>query len=211
MVRALIIVDMQNDFMPKGPLGVPHADEIIPILNHLIPKFSHVIATQDFHPANHKSFVTSHPGKNAGDIVLVQGVEQVLWPVHCVRNTRGAELVSTLEKTEIESIFYKGTDEWIDSYSAFFDNARRKSTGLYDYLVSRKITELFIAGVATDYCVLYSVIDALDLGFTVFVIKDCCRAINLSPEDEQEAYLTMQEKGAHILSIQEVEERLGKN
>jgi nicotinamidase/pyrazinamidase len=195
---------MQNDFMPGGSLGVPEADKIIPILNHLIPQFSLVLATQDWHPANHQSFAKNHPGQKVGDIVMVKGVEQILWPEHCVRNTKGAELAPSLAKDAIETIFYKGTDEWIDSYSAFFDNARQKSTGLGDYLESRNIKEIYIAGVATDYCVLYSVNDALDLGFKVNVIEDCCKPINLQPEDEIEALASMKEKGAQIINSTDV-------
>lgn len=201
---ALVIVDMQNDFMPNGALGVPKADEIIPVLNRIIPKFSLVVSTQDWHPSNHKSFATNHPGKKPGDIIFLEGIDQVLWPPHCIRNTKGAELVAALNKEPIEAVFYKGTDESIDSYSAFFDNARRKSTGLADFLHSRKIDELYVVGVATDYCVLYSVIDAIDLGFKVHVIADCCRAINLDPDDEKDAFATMKEKGADIISSQDL-------
>jgi nicotinamidase/pyrazinamidase len=203
-MKALLIVDMQNDFMPGGALPVPHANQIIPVINQLIPKFHHVLATQDWHPKNHQSFAPMHPGKKPGDIMMIKEVEQVLWPVHCVRNTKGAELVKELDKSAIASIIYKGTDEWIDSYSAFFDNARRKSTGLADYLQSRAIDEIYVAGVATDYCVLYSVIDAIDLGFTVHVVVDACKGINLNPGDVDEALATMREKGAQMITTKEV-------
>lgn len=199
MKGTLLIVDMQNDFMPGGSLAVPEADRIVPLLNTLMPQFAHVLATQDWHPQDHVSFRENHPGKNVGDVVDAQGISQILWPVHCVRNTHGAELVSELNKEKIEAIFYKGTDKWIDSYSAFFDNARRKSTGLFDYLASRSVREIHIAGVATDYCVLYSVIDALDLGLGVTVLKDACRGINLYPGDVERAYSEMIAKGAKII------------
>ncbi len=194
----LLIVDMQNDFMPGGPLGVPGADEIVPILNKLMPHFSLVVATQDWHPADHTSFAKNHPGKKVGDRVEVQGISQILWPVHCVRNTKGAELVSGLNKDKISSIFYKGTDKLVDSYSAFFDNIHRRATGLYDYLESRDVEEIYIAGVATDYCVLYSVLDALEFGLQVHVISDACRGIDLYPGDVEAAFTKMVERGAKI-------------
>ncbi len=199
-MKTLIIVDLQNDFMPGGSLGVPEADLIVPLINKIMPHFSLVLATQDWHPADHVSFATNHPGKKPGDVIEVKGISQILWPVHCVRNTKGAELVKGLNKEKIESIFYKGTDKWIDSYSAFFDNARRKSTGLYDYLHSRGIKEIHIVGVATDYCVLYSTLDALDLGLSVTVISDACRGINLYPGDVEEAFSKMMGKGARVLT-----------
>ncbi len=199
-MKSLLIVDMQNDFMPGGALAVPGADALIPVINGLIPHFSLVVATQDWHPQEHVSFVTNHPGKKVGELVDAKGIPQILWPIHCVRHTRGAEIVSGLQEERIECSFYKGTDPWIDSYSAFFDNARRKATGLADYLKSRDVDEVYIAGVATDYCVLYSVIDAIDLGFTVFVITDACRGINLDPEDVERALAAMQAKGAVLLT-----------
>lgn len=198
-MKALVIVDMQNDFMPGGPLGVPSAHEIISVINALIPKFSFVIGTKDWHPPDHVSFAANHPGKKVGDLVRIGDIDQILWPVHCVRNTHGAEFVSSLDTTNFASIFYKGTDKNIDSYSAFFDNARRKSTGLGDYLKSRSINEICLAGLATDYCVLYSTMDAIDLGFIVNVIVDACRPINLDPRDEQRALHAMAAKGARII------------
>jgi nicotinamidase/pyrazinamidase len=203
-MKALLVVDMQNDFMPGGALGVPGANEIVPLINRLMESFTLVVATQDWHPPDHTSFAPNHPGKKVGDIVMVKGIEQILWPVHCVRNTLGAELVEGLNKDPIASIFYKGTDRWIDSYSAFFDNARRKSTGLGDYLESRQVKEFTLVGVATDYCVLYSTIDALDLGFSVTVVQDACRGINLMPGDVDAAFGTMAEKGARIISSREL-------
>jgi nicotinamidase/pyrazinamidase len=198
-MKALLIVDMQNDFMPGGPLAVPHGDELVPIINALIPKFPLVISTQDWHPADHVSFVSNHPGKKVGDIIRVGEIDQILWPVHCVQNTHGAELISSLDKTKFSTFFYKGTDKNIDSYSAFFDNAHLKSTGLANDLKRRGVDEIYIAGVATDYCVLYSAMDGIDLGFTVSVIADGCRPINLKSQDEQEAFERMRAKGARIV------------
>ncbi len=203
-MKALVIVDMQNDFMPGGPLGVHDADQIVPILNQLASRFPLTVATQDWHPADHCSFAPTHSGKKPGEIVSVNGIDQILWPVHCVRQSKGAELISTLDKGPIASTFYKGTDKEIDSYSAFFDNVRLQSTGLGEYLKSRHITDLYIAGVATDYCVLYSVLDAIDLGFSVVVISDACRAINLHPNDEKMSFEAMAARGAKIQTSKEV-------
>jgi nicotinamidase/pyrazinamidase len=204
MGKALVIVDMQNDFMPGGALGVAHGDKIIPLINDLAILFPLVVATQDWHPEDHCSFASNHLGKKPGEIATVKGMEQILWPVHCVRGTRGAEIVAGLKKQSIMSIFYKGTDPEIDSYSAFFDNAHLKSTGLGDYLKTRNVSEVFLAGVATDYCVLYSAFDAIDLGFQVTVICDACRPINLNPADEKKALEAMAAKGVKIQTSQEV-------
>ncbi len=203
-MKALIIVDMQNDFMPGGALGVPAADELIPVINRLIPKFALVVATQDWHPPDHISFASNHPGKKVGDVVSAGDIEQILWPAHCVRNTHGAELAPSIDKDNFASFFYKGTDKNIDSYSAFFDNARRKSTGLGDFLKSRGVTDVYLAGVATDYCILYSAMDAVDLGFHVYVIADACRPINLDPHDEQRSFEGMAAKGAKIVMSKEI-------
>lgn len=203
-MKALLIVDMQNDFMPGGSLAVPHGDEIIPIINKLIPKFQHVVATQDWHPKDHVSFASNHPGKKPGEIISVKGVDQILWPDHCIRNTKGAELVAALNKEPISTIFYKGTDKWVDSYSTFFDNARLRATGLEEYLESRGINEIYIVGVATDYCVLYSALDALELEFEVTVIADACRGINLKPGDVDRALQSMKQKGAKIINSKEI-------
>lgn len=204
MLKALVIVDMQNDFMPGGALGVSHADEIVPLINDLATRFPLSVATLDWHPENHCSFAANHPGKKPGDSVIVKGIEQILWPVHCVRSSLGAELVAALNKKSIAEYFYKGTDPWIDSYSAFFDNARLQSTGLGDYLKTRTVSEVFLVGVATDYCVLYSAFDAVDLGFNVVVISDACRSINLHSGDEKKAFEAMVAKGVKIQTSQEV-------
>jgi nicotinamidase/pyrazinamidase len=203
-MKTLIIVDLQNDFMPGGALGVPEADLVIPIVNKIMPHFSLILATQDWHPSDHVSFATNHPGKKPGDVVEVKGISQILWPVHCVRNSKGAELVKELKKEKIESIFYKGTDKEIDSYSAFFDNAHLKSTGLHEYLSSRGINEITIAGVATDYCVLYSVLDAIELGLSVTVISDACKGINLYPGDVESAFAKMMGRGAKVITSAEL-------
>lgn len=198
-MTVLLIIDMQNDFMPGGALAVPKADLAIPVINKLMPKFSLVVATQDWHPKDHMSFAGNHPGKKPGDVVDLNGVRQILWPAHCVQNSKGAELVANLKKEKIAHIVQKGTDKWIDSYSAFFDNARKRSTGLYDYLKKQNVREIFLCGVATDYCVLFSVLDALELGFSVTVIADACYGIDLHKGDVEAAFARMAEKGATII------------
>lgn len=169
-MKVLVITDVQHDFMPGGALGVPHANEIIPVINALIPHYPHVVATLDWHPPNHMSFAPVGP-----------------WPVHCVKDTHGAHLATGLHKQRIEATFHKGTDPNKESYSVF-------SSGIEDYLRMRGLDELHFVGVATDYCVLYSVLDALKLGFKVTVIRAGCRAIG----DEEKAFGQMANKGAII-------------
>ncbi|NNM43238.1 MAG: bifunctional nicotinamidase/pyrazinamidase [Chlamydiae bacterium] len=207
-MKALLIVDMENDFMPTGRLGVAGADEIIPIINHLSEQFSIVLACLDFHPKNHVSFASNHPGRKIGDVIEIGGIKQILWPEHCIENAYGSEIVKGLRKEKIAAYFYKGWDPEIDSYSAFFDNARKKDTGLQKYLRSKGITEIYLAGIATEYCVLYSALDAIELGFSAFVIEDACRAINLHPDDEKKALASMKEKGVIITNSLQVEQSL---
>jgi nicotinamidase/pyrazinamidase len=183
-MKILLVTDIQNDFLPQGALGIAGADAIVPLINALIPKFDHVIATMDWHPLNHVSFG--------------------LWPVHCVQNTKGAELAASLHQERIEAIFHKGTDLHIDSYSAFFDNARMHSTGLHEFLQKHAWTDLYFVGLATDYCILYSVLDALELGYRVTVIQDACRPINLHPGDEKKALERMRMHGAHFLNSRDI-------
>lgn len=198
-MTALILVDLQNDFMPGGALAVAEGFEIIPIVNELLQKkYDLVIASKDWHPENHESFATSQ-GKKPGERIILEGLEQVLWPSHCVQESRGSEFAPGWDNSKVEKIVYKGTDKKIDSYSVFFDNAHRKSTKLDEFLKEGHIKTLYIAGLATDYCVKYSVLDALHLGYTVYVIKDACRAINLSPDDERNAFMEMERAGAHLI------------
>lgn len=201
--QALIIVDMQNDFMPWGTLPTKDADKIISSINELIPHFSLVIATKDWHPKDDLSFAANHPGKDPGEMIKIDGIDQILWPIHCVQDTKGAEFVQGLEQTDIKKIFYKGIDPRIDSYSTFFDNAHKRDTGLAKYLHQNHIDEITIVGVATDYCILYSVLDALKLGFKVDVIIDACKPINLHPDDEKKSIEMMQKQGARILFMKE--------
>src|SRR3954451_103947 len=145
-MNALILVDLQNDFCPGGALAVREGDAIIPLINGLQSKFELILATQDWHPRNHASFAANHPGKNVGDVIDLHGLPQVLWPVHCVQNTPGADFAPALDRSRIARIFQKGTDPEIDSYSGFFDNGHRKSTGLGEWLTDRKVTRVHVCG-----------------------------------------------------------------
>jgi nicotinamidase/pyrazinamidase len=194
-MKALILVDIQNDFLPGGALAVPEGDKIIPVANQLQSIFPIVVATQDWHPANHGSFAANHPGKKVFDQVELNGLPQTLWPVHCVQNTRGAELAGTLHRGQIEKIFPKGTDAEIDSYSGFFDNGHRKSTGLGDWLKTEGVTEVFVCGLATDYCVKFTALDAVELGFKTHLIPDASRGVNLRPNDVMNAIAEIKRAG----------------
>jgi nicotinamidase/pyrazinamidase len=200
---ALLLVDLQNDFCPGGNLAVPGGDEVIHYANQLQQRFDMVIATQDWHPANHMSFASNHPGKKVGDIIEVDDISQILWPDHCVQASRGAEFHPKLEIAGITKVFHKGTDTRVDSYSAFFDNEHLRSTGLADYLQAEGIKTLFIMGLATDYCVKYSVLDAIKCGFDVHVILDACRGVELQQGDVARAVDEMLAAGAHMLAFQE--------
>ncbi|MBA3603943.1 MAG: bifunctional nicotinamidase/pyrazinamidase [Parachlamydiaceae bacterium] len=197
-MTALILVDLQNDFMPGGALAVPEGNKILPAVNVLLQySFDLVVASQDWHPENHGSFAAVH-GKQAGETILLGDVKQILWPTHCVQGTHGANFVQGWNLDKVNKIVHKGTSENIDSYSVFFDNAHLKSTNLYELLRENQIKTLYIAGVATEYCVLYSVLDARKLGFEVHVVVNGCGGINLQPEDEFKALELMKQAGAHL-------------
>jgi len=203
-MNALIIVDLQNDFLPGGALAVPHGDEVIPLANDLQQGFELVLATQDWHPPNHGSFAANHRGKKPGDRIMLDGIEQILWPVHCVQNTKGAEFAPSFDTSRIAHIFHKGIDPKIDSYSTFFDNAHRRETGLADYLKKRAINEIYLMGLALDYCVKYSTLDARQLGLNTYVIVDGCRGIELEAGDIERAIDEMKRVGAVLLQSSEL-------
>lgn len=177
-MNALIITDIQYDFLPGRPLGVPYGDQIIPVVNRLQAAFPLIVATQDWHPANHVSFASNHNGKKVFDRVLIHGMEQILWPDHCVQGTRGAQFSDDLDQNAIEAVFRKGMNREIDSYSAFFDNEHKKATGLSDYLKGRGVKRVFLTGLAGDFCVGFSALDALQEGFETLLIEDATRAID---------------------------------
>ena len=177
-MNALILVDIQNDFMPGGPLAVPGGDEIIPLVNELQNSFSLVVATQDWHPQSHKSFASNHPGKKAFESIMLHGLEQVLWPDHCIQGSIGAQIHPSIIVNKVEGIFRKGMDPEIDSYSGFYDNGYKKSTGLAGYLRERKIKKVYVCGLAADYCVYYTAKDSLKENFETYFIEDATRAID---------------------------------
>jgi nicotinamidase/pyrazinamidase len=199
-MKALIITDIQNDFCPGGALAVAEGDAIIPLINRLQARFDLVVATQDWHPAGHGSFAANHPGKKVGDVIDLNGLEQILWPVHCVESTPGAAFHPALDRGRIARVFHKGTDAEIDSYSGFFDNGHRKATGLGEYLKEQGVDEVYLCGLTTDYCVKFSAFDAVALGFKTYVIEDACRAVNLHPGDAEKALEEMRTKGVEIVS-----------
>jgi nicotinamidase/pyrazinamidase len=198
-MKALIIVDLQNDFLPGGALPVPHGDEVIPVANELQRHFELVLATKDWHPPDHGSFAANHPGKEPGDRIILDGIEQILWPVHCVQNTLGAEFAPTFDTSRIAYVFHKGIERNIDSYSTLFDNAHRRHTGLAHYLKERSIKDIYLLGLALDYCVKYSALDARHLNLKTHVILDGCRGIELQAGDIDQALEEMKRAGAIIL------------
>ena len=204
MMRALILIDIQNDFCQGGALEVRNGDEVVPVANETMKKFSLVVASQDWHPANHGSFAANHPWRRPGNVIQLNGLEQILWPIHCVQGSFGAEFVRELDTSLIQKVFVKGTDPQIDSYSCFFDNAHLKDTGLGDYLKENGVDEVYILGLALDYCVRYSVLDALELGFKTYLVADGCRGVNLKEGDSDKAISEMQEKGAIIVRSTEI-------
>lgn len=197
--RALIWVDLQNDFLPGGALAVPAGDQVIAVANRLARDFSRVIATQDWHPADHGSFAAQHPGRVPGEVIELHGLPQVLWPVHCVQNTGGAAFAPGLETARIERVFPKGTDRTVDSYSGFFDNGRRVATGLGDYLRERGVEEVTVLGLATDYCVRFTALDAVSLGFRTRLVVEGCRAVELAPGDGARALEAMSAAGVELI------------
>lgn len=204
---ALIVVDVQNDFLPGGALGVATADAIIPIINRLLRlPFRLRVASLDWHPRGHCSFASTWL-KKPHESIIIDGIEQKLWPDHCVQGTKGAEFSSELNVSLCDHIVHKGTELNIDSYSTFFDNEKLRSTGLEDYLRGDKVQDLYFAGLTTEYCVLYSVTDALQLGFHCHVIIDACRGIDVEKGDVEKAIALMKEKGAEVVTSDIVEKR----
>lgn len=197
--QALLLIDIQNDFVEGGALAVPQGNEIIEIANRLTHRFQRVVATQDWHPRDHRSFVSQNPGVALYEQFELGGLPQTAWPDHCIQNTVGAELVAGLNQDRIHHRIYKGTEPSIDSYSGFFDNGRRRSTGLSELLNKLEIEEVFVLGLATDYCVLYSVLDALREGFRTTVITDACRGVGLNPNDIPQAWSKMKHAGARLI------------
>jgi len=203
-MRALLLIDLQYDFCPGGSLAVARGDETIPIANQLTPKFDIVVATQDWHPPNHKSFAVNHPGKQPFEVIDLDGLAQVLWSAHCVQGTPGCGLHAGLDLTRLTKVFHKGTDPAIDSYSGFFDNGRRKATGLGDWLQARGVDDVVVMGLATDYCVKFTSLDARRMGMKVAVAADGCRGVELKAGDIDRAFAEMREAGCVITQSTEI-------
>ena len=197
-MKALILVDIQNDFIPGGALAVSGGDAVVPVANALTRSggFDLVVATQDWHPPGHESFAASHDGREPGQVIDLHGLDQVLWPVHCVQESPGAEFVDALDTDAVDAVFRKGTDPAIDSYSGFYDNGRRKATGLGAWLTERGVTEVVVCGLATDYCVKFTALDALGEGFATTVVTDACRGVDLTPGDSERALEALAAAGA---------------
>lgn len=197
-MHALVIIDIQNDFMPFGSLPVRDGDAVVAVANDLMRRFDFVVATQDWHPADHGSFASNHPGRVPGDMVELGGVEQVLWPDHCVQDSAGASFHSALNVAGVSAVIRKGVDPEIDSYSGFFDNGHRRETGLAALLQGRNVTDVVLLGLATDYCVKFTALDARELGYKVTLAVDGCRAVDLQPGDGHRAIKEMSAAGCTI-------------
>ena len=197
-MKALLIVDLQNDFLPGGALAIPKGNQIIPTINSLLEKFSCVVASKDWHPPGHISFASRH-GKQPGEVIDTEIGKQILWPDHCIQDTSGAAFSSQLNTQKVQKVFFKGVDPEIDSYSAFYDNAHLRSTGLEAYLRSLHVDEIVIVGLATEYCVKYTSLDAIQLGFKTYVVADACMGIHLQSEDVDFAVKQMESAGVCIV------------
>jgi nicotinamidase/pyrazinamidase len=203
MSKALIIVDVQNDFCPGGALPVPEGDKVVPVINQIVWKFDKVIATQDWHPENHISFAATH-NKNPYEVVKIGGIEQVLWPKHCVQGSYGAEFHKDLSLKKVNLILRKGTSVNLDSYSAFFENDKCTETGLHYYLKGLGVREVYLCGLATDYCVYYSAADSVRLGFGTYVIIDGCRGVDVPPGNIEKVIKDMMDRGIKIIESKEL-------
>ena len=196
-MKVLIIIDVQNDFLINGSLEVPNGNDVIEPINEIIMNYALVIATKDWHPLDHVSFVSNHPGKKVGDIINVNYLDQILWPVHCVQESRGSDFPKTLNIKAINKIIYKGTNSQIDSYSGFHDNGKILYTGLSDYLKAKNVISIDYVGLVTEYCVKFTVFDSIKEGFKSRVILKGIKGINL--EESNKALKEMRSKGIDLL------------
>ena len=198
-MHALLVIDIQNDFLPGGALAVPDGDQVIAVANEEIDSADYVVATQDWHPADHGSFASQHPGVDVGQVFQLEGLPQVAWPDHCIQNSQGAQFANNLLTDRIDFVVQKGTNRLIDSYSGFFDNDHRFDTGLDEHLKSIGVREIMVLGLATDYCVKFTVLDALELGYRTRVLVSGCRGVNLNPGDVDAALDEMRSAGAELV------------
>lgn len=198
-MKALLLVDIQNDFLPGGALAVPNGNDVIPVANRLMPDYELVVATQDWHPADHQSFASQHDGQAVGEVITVDGIDQILWPDHCVQGTPGTEFAMNLDVGGIDHVIRKGTDRLFDSYSGFFDNGHHKATGLGDYLKQQGVGAVDVMGLATDYCVKFTALDAIELGFEVRLLIEGVRGVELRSGDCENAITEMRARGVEIV------------
>lgn len=196
--RCLVMVDIQNDFCPGGSLAVAEGDAVVPVANRLQPAFDLVVATQDWHPPDHASFAANHEGRQPFEVIEWRGMDQVLWPVHCVQDSEGAAFVPDLDLTRVDQVFRKGDDREIDSYSGFFDNGHEKATGLGDYLKDQGVREVYLVGIATDVCVKFTALDSRKLGFETYLVLDGCRGVDMNEGDVDRAVDEMRAAGVHV-------------
>lgn len=203
-MKALLIVDIQNDFLPAGALAVVDGDHIVPVVNELMPAYDLVVATQDWHPENHGSFAANHPGREVGEMIDLNGLDQVLWPVHCVEGTQGAEFAPDFNVDRLDHVVRKGGNPRIDSYSGFYDNDQQRGTGLMEYLEKQSVTEVHIVGLATDYCVKFTALDAVREGFQTTLLSDACRGVDLAPGDVEQAVAELREAGVRIATSNDI-------
>lgn len=198
-MKALLLVDIQNDFLPGGALPVRDGDEVVPVANRVMRDFDLVLATQDWHPSNHGSFASQHPGRRPGDQIELAGLPQTLWPDHCIQGSHGAAFALELDTRRLACVFQKGSLKDIDSYSGFYDNGHRRSTGLAEYLREKDVKTIYILGLATDYCVKYTALDAVREGFSTHVLVEGCRGVELRAGDVDRSLTEMIEAGAWLL------------
>lgn len=198
-MRALLVIDVQNDFCPGGALAVPEGDAVVAVANRVMPRYQLVVATQDWHPKGHGSFASSHPGAKVHELRDLNGLPQVMWPDHCVQGTPGASFHSALDVTCFDHVTRKGTDVGIDSYSGFFDNGHKKQTDLASFLWQWQVESVDVLGLATDYCVKFTALDARELGFSVRVLSEGCRGVDVSPGDSHRALEEMRAVGITIV------------
>lgn len=199
MKSALILVDIQNDFVPNGSLAVNEGDQVVPVANSLMDTHDIVVATQDWHPKTHGSFASNHVGKSVGEFIELGGLQQILWPDHCVQGTKGAEFVGGLNVAHLDKVFFKGCDVNVDSYSGFYDNGHQNDSGLAGYLKEQGVEAVTVVGLATDYCVKFTALDAAAEGFATTVVKAGCRGVEINAGDVVAAYEEMAEAGISVI------------
>ncbi len=198
-MHALILVDIQNDFLPGGSLEVKEGDEIIPFVNEIMDDYDLVVATQDWHPIDHGSFASNHQGKNIGEVIKLNGLDQILWPDHCVQHSKGAEFSRGLNMHRVQMIFHKGTDPSIDSYSGMYDNGHLKSTGLGEYLKEEGVERVTCVGLAADFCLKFTALDAVKkFGFRTHVLMRGTKAVNINPGDFEKSMEELRKAGVDV-------------